>query len=156
MKTAFLFWIWIPIVLAFYFFGPQAIDMIMHDTYLVIANYQIVVVSIVIFLISGLGYSVLSDKLIIQWLKKAHVFFTYVGAILFIACIILNSETRASLLNDNASEYLYLNLSAGAFFTIFLSFLFLLIAIIAYIANIIFTIIKSLSTKKDDDSILDA
>ncbi|MCB0688787.1 MAG: hypothetical protein KDC53_19755 [Saprospiraceae bacterium] len=72
-----LIWAAIPVILAFAFFGMNdSIDLILHDTYLVIGIFHVgVSISFLLFLLGGI-YWQLRNRNMTCWLTVLHVLIT--------------------------------------------------------------------------------
>lgn len=76
-KDAWSFWSFIPAIFIYGFVGPDALDVVLHDTYYVIAIRYIVYALIGYFFISGIAYFFIMDRYKYRCLKSIHFIFSY-------------------------------------------------------------------------------
>ena len=80
-KPYLLFWFVIPYLLGIAFFHGGAIDIQLHDTYLVIATWHIGVLQAVLLAVFGLVYWLLRNRKLMPWATVIHVLVTVILAV---------------------------------------------------------------------------
>lgn len=151
MKTALLFWIWIPIVLFSGYLLSKDLERVLYTDLGVISYLHIAIMFSVFLFISGLAYYLLSDKIWSNKLKNLHIGLTYLGFITIPLCRIIQSKLDMNALSGEFVEYE--NIESSIILTL-ISMVSVLLIVIAFIIYV-FNIIRSMSTIEADDSLLD-
>jgi len=120
--------------------GDAAIDLQLHDTYLVIATSQIFIAFSILFFLLGLIYYFCRKHQLVKWLSHLHVFIS-VSYILILSFINFYQIKNTPPRNYSFEEYTTTYISFDK--VIFIGALVFFIAQIIFICNVVFSIIRN-------------